>query len=158
MANLWGCFLLALLTLCVTAGSLNFTTPETSHTVLLPLERSFIFSIKFQNINEKDVLVNFISEPPETEDWLVILPTGRLLLSPGEAVEIIATFEPTYILDKPKGELNFNFKFEVNGTPYTIPLKVNYSLLDLASTPREKIELKSSMQKLSSHSLKLEFS
>lgn len=61
MNKLGGILLLILLTLCA-AAPLNFTTHETSHTVVLPLERSFIFSVRFQNTGDKNILINLLPE------------------------------------------------------------------------------------------------
>lgn len=131
--------LLVFLTL-LTAVPLNFTVHETSHTVILPLERSFIFSIKFQNNGNKDILIGFLPEDQRDEDWLIILPSGRLRLSPGEEVEIIATFEPTRF-DKREGEINFNFKFEVDNEIHIVPLKVRYIHIDMESFPTENTRI-----------------
>ena len=132
--------LLIILTACVTALPFNYNAPETSHTVVLPLERSFIFTIKFENTGE-DLIINFVPEVQGSEDWLVILLTGRLLLSPGEEVEIVATFEPTYAPGSHIEELTFDFKFEVNNELNTIPLRVNYLPLDFTYVPSDKVRI-----------------
>ncbi len=137
----WGGLLLLLLLTPCLAASLYFTIPETYHTVIFPLERSFIFSIRFQNDRQEDIMIELTPEEVDNEDWLVILPTGRLLLSPGEELEIIVTFEPTFLHDNPNGELRYNFSFKINDVPYTVQLEVKYSSLDLASVPSEKLRI-----------------
>ena len=74
----------------------KFYAPETTHTVVLPFERSIIFKARLSNVGDEELFVGFSmpeAEPPE--DWLTILPSGIVWLPPGEEVDVIATFEPT---------------------------------------------------------------
>jgi len=130
--------LFILATPCV--AQVEFKVEESERTVILPFERNFIFKIEFTTTGEDEAVVTFVSPPVQNPEWLVILPTGRLALQPGETVEIVATFEPTVKPEPGKsGELSYTFKFEANGKTYEVPVKVRYEVVDLTSIPKEKI-------------------
>lgn len=121
----------------------KFYAPETTHTVVLPFERSFIFTVRFHNLGDEDLFVEPIMPKVEfPEDWLVILPSGRVLLRPGEEVDVVTTFEPANIAERKHGELSFNFTFMVQGKLYSIPIHVKYVVLDWEELPKEKVRVK----------------
>ena len=121
----------------------EFYASETEHTVVLPFERSFIFTVRFHNLGDEDLLIEFAMPRVNfPRDWYVILPTGRVLLHPGEKVDVIATFEPTNIAERKSGEINFNFTFRVHGRVYSIPIHVKYVNFKLEEIPRERIKIK----------------
>jgi len=41
----------------------RFYAPETTHTVMLPFERSFVFSVRLSNVGDEELLVTHVGEP-----------------------------------------------------------------------------------------------
>ena len=73
-------FLISLGYCAALSSSIEVYVPESSHTVVFPLERSFIFTVKIKNLDDQERIVSFDSSPVEAPDWLVILPAGRVML------------------------------------------------------------------------------
>jgi WD40 repeat protein len=118
-------------------ASLEISPSETSHIVAFPLERNFIFSLKISNTGDKDEFISFLpSSSPQKENWLIILPTGTLKISPKEEIEIIATFEPRSSPEKSEEEIKYDFQIEANGIK-TIPLTIKYKTIDWFSLPKQ---------------------
>lgn len=127
----------------VAFAALEFTPLETTHTVVSPLERSFRFVLKIKNTGDKTEDISFSQKTlQESETWINIFPSGKWHVSPGEEVEIIATFEPKLTPERQEGELKYDFKIE-GEIEKTIPLTIKYQQLDWQKFAKEsKIKIK----------------
>lgn len=78
------------------ASDVEITANETSHTVVMPLEKSFIFVATIQNNGSSEVEIQ--STPADSSlipnTWHILSPTGRYKLSGGQHAQYLAIFEP----------------------------------------------------------------
>lgn len=78
------------------ASSIEITANETSHTVVMPLEKSFIFVATLQNNGSSEVEIQStpIDSSLAPNNWHILSPTGRYKLASGQSAQYLAVFEP----------------------------------------------------------------
>ncbi len=117
--------------------------PESSHVIISPFERNFRFVVKVKNIGDKPATISFGNESKTNADnknWIIIFPSGRIYLEPGEEQEILATFEPMFN-NKSQDEINYNYVFNVDAGKETVPIKIKTQKLDFGSLQKTSINL-----------------
>lgn len=79
------------------ADSVEITANETSHTVVMPLEKSFIFVATLQNNGSSEVEIQSapIDSSLAPNNWHILSPTGRYKLAGGQSAQYLAVFEPS---------------------------------------------------------------
>lgn len=144
-------YLLSIILLCfifvspltLTYAQVSIQVPEYTHTIVDPFERNFRFMVKLRNTGTKKEIISFGNDSKTTankNDWIIIFPSGRIYLEPGEEQDIIAILEPNSNT-KLKDEITYDYIFQIGPEKKVIPLIIKSQRLDFGQLKKSPIQL-----------------
>ncbi|MDD5098356.1 MAG: WD40 repeat domain-containing protein [Candidatus Pacebacteria bacterium] len=124
-------------------AEVSVSVPENIHNVVSPFEHNFRFIVSLKNTGIGPATISFGSDSKTNADmknWIIIFPSGRIYLEPGEEREIIATLEPMFN-NKSQDSIDYDYVFNVNAGKKTIPIKIETRKLDVGSLEMSPVNI-----------------